>query len=130
VSAFLVDDRRRILLGRRAFEPDAGLWDALGGFLEEGEDPLDGLRRELREETGLVVRPGPFVGAFMDRYGDGDDAPAVLNLVWEATAAPGDPTPADDVSELRWFAYDDLPPDAEFAFRWLSPGLRAWVAKA
>ncbi|MGH3079021.1 MAG: NUDIX hydrolase, partial [Gaiellaceae bacterium] len=99
VSAFVVDDRDRVLLGRRAVEPDAGLWDTLGGFLEEGEHPLDALRRELREETGLAVEPGPFVGAFMDTYGIGDDAPAVLNLVWEATAATGDPAAADDVTE-------------------------------
>ena len=129
MSALVVDDRDHLLLGRRAVEPDARLWDTLGGFLEEGEHPLDALRRELREETGLSVEPGPFVGVFMDTYGEGDDAPAVLNLVWEATAGPGEPTAADDVTELRWFARDDLPPDAEIAFRWLAPCLRAWAAK-
>ena len=103
------------------------MWDSLGGFLEEGEDPLDGLRRELREETGLDIEPGAFVGAFIDTYGLDDDAPAVLNLVWEATAGEGEPTAADDVTELRWFEPDDLPADDEIAFRWLAPSLRAWA---
>ena len=128
VSAFVGDDRGRVLLGRRAVEPDAGLWDSPGGFLEEGEDPLAGLRRELREETGLAAEPGAFVGAFIDTYGLGDDAPPILNLVWEVTLEPGEPTPADDVTELRWFPRDELPPDDEIAFRWLAPSLRAWAS--
>jgi ADP-ribose pyrophosphatase YjhB (NUDIX family) len=130
VSALLSDGGGRVLLARRAHEPDAGLWDAPGGFLDEGEAPLDGLRRELLEETGLTIDPGAFVGAFMDTYGDEPEAPAVLNLVWEASATAGEPTAGDDVSELGWFARDDLPPDGDLAFRWLAPSLRAWVAKA
>jgi 8-oxo-dGTP diphosphatase len=126
-SAFVRDDDGRVLLARRAFEPDAGLWDAPGGFLEEGEDPVAGLRRELLEETSLEIEVGEFVGAFTDTYGDEHDAKSVLNLVWEATVTSGEPTPADDVSELRWFARDELPPDEALAFRWLAPALRDWA---
>jgi ADP-ribose pyrophosphatase YjhB (NUDIX family) len=119
-SALVVDDAGRILLGRRAYEPDAGLWDLLGGFLEEGEPPLDGLHRELLEETALEVEAGPFLGAFVDTYGDGDGATSVLNLVWKARVVAGEPRPADDVSELRWFELDELPPPSELAFRWVA----------
>ena len=128
-SAFLVDDAGRVLLARRAYEPDAGLWDVPGGFLEEGESPLDGLRRELLEETSLSIEIGDFVGVFTDTYGDGAGATAVLNLVWEARVTGGEPAPADDVSELRWFSRGALPADEELAFRWLAPSLRAWASK-
>jgi len=127
VSAFVTDGQGRVLLGRRAHEPDAGLWDALGGFLDEGEHPLDGLRREVLEETGLTVVPGHFVGAYMDTYGAETGAVPVLNLVWEVTVASGEAQPADDVSELRWFGRDELPPDGDVAFRWLAPVLREWI---
>src|SRR5262245_14109960 len=60
VSALIEDSEGRLLLARRAVEPFVGRWDCPGGFLEEGEHPLDGLRRELLEETGLVAGPARF----------------------------------------------------------------------
>ncbi len=128
VAALVLDDAGRVLLGRRAGEPDAGLWDALGGFLDEGEDPLAGLHRELAEEAGVEVEVGDYVGAFVDRYGDEPDATSVLNLVWEARITRGSPTPADDVSEVSWFARDELPAKDEVAFRWLARCLESWAA--
>jgi ADP-ribose pyrophosphatase YjhB (NUDIX family) len=125
-SALPVDARGRVLLARRAIDPDRGKWDIIGGFLEEGEHPLDGLRREVREETGLDVEPGDFLVATVDRYGDGQDASATLNLVWSARLADGTPEPADDVDELRWFAPDELPAPEECAFEHVSTVLAVW----
>jgi ADP-ribose pyrophosphatase YjhB (NUDIX family) len=122
-SALIVDDAGRILLARRAFEPDQGKWDLPGGFLEEGEHPLDGLRRELREETGLDVEPRRFLGIWMDVYGEAGTS--TLNLYWLAHAE-GEPRAADDVAELRWFAPDELPSGHELAFRVNSRVLDAW----
>ena len=127
-SALVLDEAGRLLLARRAREPDAGLWDTPGGFLGEGEDPLEALRRELLEETGLTVEPGAFVGAWIDTYGVGPGAAPVLNLVWEARVLEGEPAPADDVSELRWFPPGELPSEDELAFRWLARMLREWTA--
>jgi 8-oxo-dGTP diphosphatase len=124
-SAVVVDGAERVLLARRRYEPYAGRWDLPGGFLDEGEHPLDGLRRELREETGAEIEPGEFVGVWMDTYGDGDDAPATLNLYWTARIVTGELEPDDDVSELRWFDPDDLPPPDELAFH-LARVLSAW----
>jgi NAD+ diphosphatase len=113
-SALVRDGDGRILLARRAAEPGAGLWDLLGGFMDEGEDPLETLRRELREETGLEAQPSQYLGAIPDRYGD--DGPWTVNFYWEARLAPGEPRPADDVVELAWFPAEGLPPRSEFAF--------------
>lgn len=130
VAALVVDDDGRLLLGRRAFEPDIGMWDTIGGFLEEDEDALAALHREVLEETGLEVSVTDFVGAFSDRYGDGEEVPTVLNLVFEALLITGDPQPADDVTELAWFAPDALPADDDLAFNWIAPALRDWVTRA
>jgi 8-oxo-dGTP diphosphatase len=113
-SAVIRDSEGRILLARRAADPGAGLWDLLGGFMDEGEDPLETLRRELREETGLEAEPGAYLGGLPDRYGE--DGPWTVNFYWEGSLAPGEPQPADDVAELAWFPADALPPRSEFAF--------------
>src|SRR3954466_5714965 len=52
----------KVLLSERGIQPRRGLWDLPGGFLEEGEEPLDGLAREFREETGLAVRAVVWLG--------------------------------------------------------------------
>lgn len=106
-------DGDTLLLARRAGDPGKGLWDLLGGFMDEGEDPLETLRRELREETGCDVEVGEFLGGLPDRYGD--DGIWTINFYWEATLV-GEPQAADDVAELVWFPRDELPPRAEFAF--------------
>ncbi|HKA27450.1 MAG TPA: NUDIX hydrolase, partial [Gaiellaceae bacterium] len=106
----------RVLLARRAHPPFEGFWDIPGGFLNEGEDPLDGLRRELKEETGLDVEPERFLGIWVDRYGGDSTAKATLNLYWTARVVGGEATAADDVSELRWFDRDELPSPSELAF--------------
>lgn len=125
-SALCVDERGRVLLTRRAIEPKLGAWDLPGGFVEEQEHPLETLRRELREETGLEVEPLEFLGVWTDRYGGDSTAQATLNLFWSARVRGGDPRAADDVSELRWFAADELPPGPELAFDCVALVLAAW----
>jgi ADP-ribose pyrophosphatase YjhB (NUDIX family) len=123
--ALCVDERGRVLLARRANDPFKGYWDLPGGFLEEGEHPLDALRRELREETSLEVEPLEFVGAWTDRYPYATHTAATLNLYWTARIVAGSPAPMDDVSELGWFAPDELPPADELAFH-IADVLRFW----
>jgi ADP-ribose pyrophosphatase YjhB (NUDIX family) len=125
VCALILDDEGRVLLARRKFEPQAGKWDLPGGFLGEDEEPLDGLRRELREETGLAIEPLELAGIWVDRYGGSDDATATLNLYWTARIVSGEPNPADDVSELCWFSFDDLPTVEELAFENVAKALRS-----
>lgn len=115
-SALVLDDAGRVLLARRAHEPFAGRWDIPGGFLEEGEHPLEGLVRELKEETGLNVEPLDLFAIEMDRYGGAADAQATLNLYWLVRTTGGAPVAADDVTELAWFAPHELPPRDELAF--------------
>jgi ADP-ribose pyrophosphatase YjhB (NUDIX family) len=126
VGALCEDELGRLMLVRRAIEPRKGKWDTPGGFLEEGEAPLDGLRRELREETGLEIDPGEFVGALIDLYGDEPEAQYVLSLNWMARVVGGEPAPADDISEIRWFTVDELPGEDEIGFPCVAELVRRW----
>lgn len=128
--AVVEDERGRILLARRAGPVFRGAWDLPGGFVDEDEHPLDCIRRELREETGLDVQPLDFLGVWMDRYSEDESGPSTLNLYWRARVVGGEPSPADDVSELRWFAPRELPPPQELAFRNLAPVLDPFRPRA
>ena len=112
----------RVLLARRAHEPRRGHWDLPGGFLDETEAPLDGLRREFREETGLEIEPVELMRIDIEPY----DGRHVFSVTW-VVRAEGEPVPADDVDELRWFGPDELP--AEMAFPGQSLVLAQWAAR-
>lgn len=109
----------RVLLSRRAREPHLGLWDLPGGFLESGEHPEDGLRREILEETGLHARVGRLVTIAVGTWAEFD----TLNLIYEAEA-DGEPRAMDDSIEMRFFAINELP---EMAFPHEREALLAWA---
>jgi ADP-ribose pyrophosphatase YjhB (NUDIX family) len=105
----IIERDGRVLLGRRNREPYLDWWDIPGGFLEPWEDPADAAVREVREETGLEVRPRELFGMFVDTYGEDEDADYTLNFYYLMDVVSGDPHPADDLAELAWFAVGALP---------------------
>lgn len=127
-ACVLVEDGEgRLLLARRAGEIEHGKWDLPGGFIHEGEEPADAAVRELREETGLEVELGDFVGFWTDWYGDAPDAAFTVNFYWRGcVVGGGEPQAADDVNELRWFAPDELPARDEIAFANVPLVIEAW----
>lgn len=104
VKGLVQDSQGRILLARE----DNGLWDLIGGGLEHNENPIDGLKREIKEETGLEVvdvsvSPKYFLTA--DRYGHDD---FTANVIYEVTLKNLDFTPSDECQELRYFSLAEL----------------------
>jgi 8-oxo-dGTP diphosphatase len=125
-GALVVRDGR-VLLARRARPPAQGQWDIPGGFLHADENPEDGARREILEETGLRVRLTGLLGVYMDRYGEDSDL-WLMNLYYLAEPLDdAEPRAADDVSEVRWFAPDELP--RELAFPHECKVLADWRAR-
>jgi mutator protein MutT len=123
-SAVILDEEGRVMLSKRALDPAAGKWDLPGGFIEEGEHPLECLHRELREEAGIGLSDVEFVGVFMDWYETDQRTVSTLNLYWTARIAQGTPEPDDDVEELRFFTPDEVK-EEELAFTHLPEVLSA-----
>jgi 8-oxo-dGTP diphosphatase len=117
-----------VLLSKRAIAPMEGKWDLPGGFVEEGEHPVDCLRRELREEAGVGLGGEWLLGIWMDRYEYKRRVVATLNVYYGARIAEGTPEPSDDVAEFRWFRPDEVPLD-ELAFAHIADVLSAWRAR-
>lgn len=57
VKAVIVDDNGDVLLLKRGSTAPtfAGMWDLPGGHTHVGEDKLDGLYREVKEETNILI---------------------------------------------------------------------------
>jgi ADP-ribose pyrophosphatase YjhB (NUDIX family) len=126
VGAMPLDDGDRVLLGRRGIEPFRGDWNVIGGFLNYGEDPYEGLRREVKEELGVDCEVGGFVAAAPDWYGPGGCA--LLNLYFRVRLLGGELRAQDDVSEFQWFPLNTLP--GNIAFRSDRTALQALQAAA
>ncbi|MEU8546237.1 NUDIX domain-containing protein [Streptomyces roseoverticillatus] len=115
VRAIVLDEDNRILLCRFAIPEPAGtvVWAAPGGGVEPGETPFAALRRELREEVGLVVRTDPphvwHQEVVAPGHAEGYDG--VMNdyfLVRTANFSPrgtlsNDQLAAENISGLKWW---------------------------
>lgn len=112
MGAIPVDGSGRVLLARRAIEPFRGDWNTIGGFLGYGEDPYEGLRREVREETGADCVIKDFVTIASGTYGP--EGTALLNAYFTVRLLSDKVSPRDDVSELRWFSLEELPENIPF----------------
>ena len=105
----------RALITKRGTEPEKGKFDIPGGFLEPGEDPIQGLRREMREELQIEidVSMDDFVHAVPHVYGD--EGEFVLSLGFRARLSSGEPKAADDVADIKWVGPDEVD-DVDFAW--------------
>lgn len=109
-ASVLIVKGDRVLLAKRALEPFKGKWDIVGGFLKNGEDPLTGVLRETKEETGLKIKILDMLGIYMDTYGEADKYTFNVNYVGEIVS--GKIKPQDDVESLEWFPIGRLPKPA------------------
>ena len=111
VAGIVRDADDRVLFIRRA---DNGKWGLPAGAIDPGETPADAVAREVREETGLEVRPariaGVFGGAgFRVRYENGDEAEYTV-IVFDCEVVGGALSPIDgEALELRYFAPEEAP---------------------
>ena len=93
VSGVITDDHGRALLIQRR---DNHHWEPPGGVLELDEAIEDGLRREVREETGLDIEPDTLTGVYknMNR--------GIIALVFRCKVTGGELTTNDEVTNFRW----------------------------
>jgi ADP-ribose pyrophosphatase YjhB (NUDIX family) len=111
VGALIFDAAGCILLVRRGGEPLRGWWSLPGGVLETGETLCDGVRREVREETGLIVEPETMIEVFerimRDAGGRAEYHYVLIDYICRMTG--GTLAPADDCAEVRWASREELP---------------------
>lgn len=106
----VVLDGDRVLLVKRALPPRQGEWSLPGGQLELGESLSDGVRREIREETGLDVEVGPVVEVF-DRVHRDEAGRIRFHFVivdFVCRVRGGTLRAGDDAADARWVARGEV----------------------
>lgn len=112
----LIFDHGRVLLVRRGHAPSLGEWSIPGGALEVGETLAEGVKREVLEETGLVVEPVAMVDV-VDRMARDEAGRVQFHYVlvdYLCRVVGGSAACASDAVGLRWAAMDELDEVAGF----------------
>ena len=96
-----------VLLIQRKHPPMAGAWALPGGFVDQGEDPIDAAVRELKEETG-IDGPSPRLIMVM---GDPNRDPRkhIVSVVYEITEdGTQDPVGGDDAADAKFWPIETV----------------------
>ena len=101
-GAVIFNDKGEVLLLKHRFRAGSG-WGLPGGFMEKGEQPIDALRRELREEIALEVDD---VKVFAARS---FKKPKQVEVLFRARANAQVKSQTVEVERAEWFAIDALP---------------------
>ena len=106
----LIFQRDCILMVERGGEPLKGWWSIPGGLVETGELLEDAIRREVREETGLEIRPAGMLQIFerimRDAQGAAEYHYVLVDYICRVRG--GTLRAGDDVSRAEWVRRPDL----------------------
>ncbi|MBL1115413.1 NUDIX domain-containing protein [Streptomyces sp. 110] len=116
ITGVVRDDGGRVLLLRHRMWPEGRQWGLPTGYARAGEDFGQTVVREVREETGLEVKPGRLV-----RLASGYKLR--IEVAYEAQLVGGElKLGTFEILEARWFSPDDLPDGMQESHRHLIQG--------
>lgn len=105
VGAIVIKDGK-VLLVKRGNPPGKGLWAIPGGRVRVGETLKEATEREIKEETGIIIRARkpiyPFDVILKDSDGRVQFHYVILDFMGDYIS--GNVTPGDDVNDARWFS--------------------------
>ncbi|WP_263359359.1 NUDIX hydrolase [Acidicapsa ligni] len=107
VGGVVFDFEGRVLLIRRGTEPRKGLWSIPGGLVELGESLTDALKREIAEESGLIVEPVAIIEVvdriYTDESAQGGRVRFHYVIVdYLCRIVGGEAKAGDDAAEISW----------------------------
>ncbi len=101
VTGIIFNDKNQVLLLKHTYRQT--VWSLPGGYIKAKEHPVEGLEREIKEETGLTVSVDQELKVRTDRQS------ARLDICFIGTYIGGAFKKSTEVSEAGFFSFDHLP---------------------
>ncbi len=112
----LVENEGKVLMVKRAVDPEKGRWSLPGGYLFYGETVEECAKRECEEESGYGVEIVGLLGVYSSPARDADGRQNVdCCIVGSLNGTRGEVD--DEVERAEWFDLDDLPEKIAFDHR-------------
>lgn len=110
VAVFLISPTGQFLLSHRASSLGQDTWGLIGGHVEFGEDPVDAICRETKEEIGLGIS-NPTLMGYSSAIIPGQDQHYVTLFFAARVSDTSDAKnmEPEKITELRWVYHDELP---------------------
>ena len=105
----IISDNKILLQYKAAGKFGEGKWNGPGGKIKPDETPVQGVIREVQEETGLTILD-PVLNGLIDFYFGEKPEPDWTTYIFRVTEFKGEISPNDE-GELRWFKIEDIPYD-------------------
>ncbi len=117
VNALVIKDDK-VLMGKRLKAAGIGTWGIPGGHLEFGEQPTEGVIRELFEETGLIAEEVIF-SSVVSKITDQDKDRHYIHLNFLVTKYHGELENKEPETHETWdwFPLDNLPEEIFYAHK-------------
>jgi len=103
VAGFVVNEKNELLLCRRAHEPQKGMFDLPGGFVDINETAEDAIKREVLEELNLEADSISYLFSVPNKYLYSDFTVRTLDMFFKI-----------EVKNLKNIKCDDDVSEAEF----------------
>lgn len=109
VVAIIINDKKELLVARRAKEPAKGTLDLPGGFVDSFETGEDAVIREVFEESGIKITETQYLFSLPNKYIYSGFEEHTLDMFFLCkTTNSNHPVANDDVEELFWLPIKDI----------------------
>ncbi len=108
MGVYIGDGKGNILMTLRKSAHEPGTWCPPGGHLEMGEEFIDCVKREVKEEIGIDVHAAEFVAVVNNVF---SPEKHYVNVEFVVTSASGEPKNCEPekMAEIGWYPLHNLP---------------------
>jgi NADH pyrophosphatase NudC (nudix superfamily) len=128
-AAIILNSRNEMLVARRGKEPAKGTLDLVGGFVDMYETIEEGMRREIKEETGLDVGEMTYLYSMPNQYLYSGMYVHTLDADFLVRVADDvKPQAADDAANCLWIPVEEVNP-ADFGLLSIRHAVERFLAE-